>query len=197
MINSKTSPLGDQTIDFVNSVNTKKVADGWADFFTNPDEASCGAVSSCTIKHPGCGAAYTTGNLVMSSTVVGRVWAKQNTDLGWTDTVCIVCQNADGSKVYNDNWKVYQKPDCMTLTTNTLTEKIYAYSSTATNTAVYTYSDVFTNSKSTLCPVTTCTLKQSDCTTSLSVSQAAVFSIGSNSPWTLRLSQTVVQGYAT
>lgn len=133
----------------------------------------------------------------MSSTVVGRVWANQNTDLGWTDKVCIVCQNADGSKVYNDNWTVYQKPDCVTLTTNTLTEKVYAYSSTATNTAVYTYSDVFTNSKSTLCPVATCSLKQSDCTASLTVSQAALFSIGSISPWTLRMSQTVVQGYAT
>jgi hypothetical protein len=58
-----------------------------------------------------------------------------------------------------DNWTVTQKPNCETLTANTLADKVYDYDESATSTLVYTSTEAFANSKPTDCPVLSCTLK--------------------------------------
>jgi hypothetical protein len=39
---------------------------------------------------------------VVSAT--GALSAKQNTDAGYTETLCIKCSNAAGSTITSDNW---------------------------------------------------------------------------------------------
>jgi hypothetical protein len=128
-------------------------------FFTNPHATLCGDINSCSLKEEGCGSAYSAGNLVIDATT-GEVTAKKNVDAGYVDKVCVSCENSHSSVIEFDNWKVTQKPNCETLTANTLDNKEFAYNVAATSTTVYTSSQVFSNSKATACPITYCTVKQ-------------------------------------
>ena len=90
-------------------------------FFTNPHATLCGAITSCELLIAGCtSGAYTTGNLEIDAST-GEVKAKKNVDLGYVDTVCVSCKNAHDSVIQFDNWTVTQKPNCETLTANSLT----------------------------------------------------------------------------
>jgi hypothetical protein len=68
--------------------------------------------------------------------------------------------------------------------------KEYGYDTAATTTSVYDSAAIFANSKSSLCPLATCTLTQSDCTTPLVAPFNGLLSIDTTSPWALRVSQT-------
>ena len=175
-----------------NSALVTKAA-GFADFFTPLYTATCGTITACTLKVSGCGSAYSTGNLAISS--VGVVTAKQNVDAGYEDTVCISCSNSHGSTVEHDSWKVTQAPNCATLTAGSLTDKVYDYDAGATTTTVYAFTDVFTNSKTSACPVTSCTLKQSDCSTALVAPFDSLMTIEGSTPWTFKISQAQASGY--
>jgi len=110
------------------------------------------------LKAAGCTDAYTAANLVIDATT-GEVTGKKNVDAGYVDTVCVKCANTAGSTVTFDNWTVTQKPNCETLTANTMTAKDYAYDTTATTTIVYAANaNIFANSKSSACPILSCTL---------------------------------------
>ena len=120
----------------------------------------------------------------------------KNDDAGYVDTVCIKCLNSHASVITFDNWTVTQKPNCVTLTANAMTDKEYGYDAAATTTSVYIDSDVFTNSKAvapgnmpwSVCPITGCTLKQSDCTAALVAPFDTLLSIDAATPWALRIS---------
>jgi hypothetical protein len=88
----------------------------------------------------------------------GIITAKQNVDAGYADTVCVKCQNSAGSIITYDNFLVEQKPNCATLAPITLTNKEYAYDASATTTAVYYDSQVYSNSNTTGCPILNCSL---------------------------------------
>jgi hypothetical protein len=166
-------------------------------FFTNPHATLCGDINSCHLKVAGCGSDYTNGHLTINE-VTGEVTAKNDIDAGYVDTVCIKCLNSHRSDITFDNWTVSQKPNCETLTANRMAPKEYAYDTAATTTSVYIDSDVFTNSKSvapsgkpwSVCPITACTLKQSDCKSALVTPFDSLLSIDAKSPWALRISQT-------
>jgi hypothetical protein len=133
----KGSPLVDQTLAYLNDATLVTKASGFADFFTPLYTATCGTITACTLKVSGCGSAYSTGNLAISS--VGVVTAKQNVEDGYEDTVCISCSNAHGSTITHDNWKVTQAPNCAsTLTLGSVTDKVFAYDASLTTTSVYT-----------------------------------------------------------
>jgi len=76
-----------------------------------------------------------------------------------------------------------------------MTAMAYAYDTTATATSVYDSAAIFANSKTSLCPLATCTLTQSDCTTALVAPFDTLLSIEANTPWTIKVSQTLVSGY--
>lgn len=65
---------------------------------------------------------------------------------------------------------------------------MYSYDTTATTTAVYDSAAVFTNARSSLCPLNTCTLTQSDCVTPLVAPFDGLLSIDATEPWALRVS---------
>ena len=106
-------------------------------FFTNPHATLCGAINSCSLKQAGCSTAYSDTNLAINA-VTGEVTAKTNVDAGYADTVCVSCSNSHGSTITFDNWTVTQKPNCATLTANSLANKEFAYNAAATSTTVYT-----------------------------------------------------------
>ena len=95
----------------------------------------------------------------MIDATTGEVTAKKNIDAGYDDTVCVSCMNSHSSVITFDNWNVLQKPNCATLAAAGLTNQEFAYDASATNTAVYTNLELFTNSKLSACPVSACTLK--------------------------------------
>ena len=95
----------------------------------------------------------------MIDATTGEVTAKKNVDAGYADTVCVSCMNSHNSVITFDNWIVTQKPNCATLAAASLTNQEFAYNPSATNTAVYTNLQLFTNSKLSDCPVSSCTLK--------------------------------------
>jgi len=83
----------------------KVVASSSADFFTNQFEPQCGAINWCALYENDCNTTYTKGNLVIDETT-GKVTAKQNVDAGWTDIVCVWCENTASSSVSFYNWQV-------------------------------------------------------------------------------------------
>jgi hypothetical protein len=152
----------------------------------------CGDINSCSLKVAGCGSAYSTGNLVIDATT-GEVTAKKNVDLGYEDTVCVSCMNSASSLIEFDNWKVTQKPNCETLTANSLTNKEFPYDVSQTSTTVYTSAQAFANSKGSACPITSCTVKQQDCSTALVAPFDSLLSVDVNNK--LKISQTQASGY--
>jgi hypothetical protein len=97
--------------------------------------------------------------------------------------------------VTHDNWKVTQAPNCATLTAASLTDQVFAYDASATTTTIYSSSAVILNSKSSDCPITSCTLKQSNCADALVAPFDTLLTIGATTPWALKISQTQANGY--
>ena len=133
----------------------------------------------------------------MIDTVTGEITAKQNVDAGYVDTVCIKCLNTAGSFITHDNWTVTQKPNCETLTANSMASKDYAYDVGATTTVVWTFAEAFANTKRvapggmpwSICPITACTVKQSDCTAALVAPFDGLISVDGSTN-SLKVSQT-------
>jgi len=98
------------------------------------------------------------------------------------------CANTAGSTVTFDNWTVTQKPNCETLSANTMTHKDCPYDTNATTTTVYAASEIFANSKAGPCPIHNCTLKQSDCSADLVAPFDSLLSIEASTPWNLVVS---------
>jgi len=92
-------------IAYSSSSTKTTVAATSASFFDNANVADCGAITSCALYENDCIASYTKGNLVIDSST-GKVTAKQNVDAGYTDTVCVKCENSASSSVTKDNWSV-------------------------------------------------------------------------------------------
>jgi hypothetical protein len=189
------------SIEYAADSTLQIVATTSAIFFTNPHVTLCGAINSCSLKLAGCSGDYTNANLAINA-VSGEITAKKNVDAGYDDTVCISCSNTGTSTITHDNWKVTQKPNCETLTAETLSAKDYAYDTSATATVVWTYLEAFGNTKRvapggmpwSVCPITSCTVKQSDCSTALVAPFDGLVSVDS-STYSLKMSQTQASGY--
>ena len=97
--------------------------------------------------------------------------------------------------ITKDNWEIYQQPNCNSLTPNTIASKIYNYDTAATTTIVYDSAAVFSNSLSALCPLSSCSVTQSDCSTALVAPFDGLISIDAADPWALRVTQTQGIGY--
>lgn len=81
----------------------------------------------------------------MIDSATGEITAKQNVGLGYSDTVCVECENTLGSKV-TAIWTVKQGVSCAAaLTANTLEDKSYPFDASKTSVVVATVSDGFTN----------------------------------------------------
>ena len=80
-----------------------------------------------------------------------------------------------------------------------MSDKVYNYDSTNTNTKVYDINDWITNADATNCPILGCILLQSDCATALPSSPIpyiSLITVDSTSPFAIRLAPTDTNGYA-
>jgi hypothetical protein len=83
-----------------------------------------------------------------------------------------------------------------------MANKEYTYDASATATVVWTYEEAFANTKRTapsdkpwsVCPITSCTVKQSDCSTDLVDPFDGLISVDPSS-YSLKISQTQTSGY--
>jgi hypothetical protein len=73
--------------------------------FNNVNVADCGVFTSCYLKPVGCTGTYA-GKAKVTPVTFG-LEVTQNTDAGYTELLCIVCQNLAGSKAQHDNWKIH------------------------------------------------------------------------------------------
>ena len=69
------------------------------------------------IKNQGCRDPYSGKNIQINS-LTGEVTANQNVSDGYNETICIRCENAAGSFVTQDIWKIEQLSDCALATAN-------------------------------------------------------------------------------
>jgi len=74
------------------------------------------------------------------------------------------------------------------LGTTTIPDKEYIYDPSLTNTEVAKYSDWITETLFASCPILTCRILQSDCSTALVDPFDTVLSIDTGTPWALRIS---------
>ncbi len=90
--------------DFVASPGFKTLAAGATDMFSNVNSADCGAFTTCYPKPQGCSGTYTGRAKVEAGTLALKV--EQSAKQGYNETLCIVCENAAGSKTQHDNFSI-------------------------------------------------------------------------------------------
>jgi hypothetical protein len=169
----------------------------WDNYFSNTDSTNC-PITSCILYESGC-------SLILSTPIsIGGLspWditALKNVLGGYSKTICISCTNG-AQTVQKDNWSVNlldcqnaisdpaSAPTSSSLTYNPATSSsiIYPISSTWTS-----WDSFFSNSDTTNCAITSCSLYEADCSTALS----SPVSIGSSSPWNVAATQNILAGY--
>lgn len=102
----------DQIVEYKyqNMVSTE-VASSNAVFFTNPYVAQCGPITSCKLYNSGCSTAYNGMDLYIDE-ITGKITAYDGIQNGWTEKVCVKCENYGKSSITQDEWTVHQKADC-------------------------------------------------------------------------------------
>ena len=78
--------------------------------FTNANNADCGEVTTCVPLPTGCTGTYAGKASIDASTL--QLSITQDEDAGYTETLCIKCDNALGSSVQHDNWDIEQTRNC-------------------------------------------------------------------------------------
>jgi hypothetical protein len=76
------------------------------------------------------------------------------------------------------------------LGTESVPNQVYPYDASATNTLMLSNDDIFSNTETAKCPISTCTLTQSDCTTALVAPFNSLLSIEASTPWNIKVSQS-------
>ena len=94
------SNLADQTFEYSEAnagLETLPYADSTT-IMTNPQSGDCGAIKSCSFKAQGCVNAYS-GKLTIQILSVPNltIKAESNVTPGYTETLCVVCENNAGS----------------------------------------------------------------------------------------------------
>ena len=164
-------------------------------FFTNTFATECLGITECFLKSSGgCANAYAGTNIAIEKST-GKITAKTNVDAGYTEIVCVECRNTALSTITFDMFQVRQKPNCNTLTAKVVAPLAYDYSSALTSTTITDNQSIFTNSKPVACPMKTCVILAENCVDAIAAPYASLFSIGTLTPWTLKVSQTKPDGY--
>ena len=72
--------------------------------FNNVNTADCGVFTACVVLPVGCTGTYA-GKAKVTAVTFG-LEVTQNTDAGYTEVLCVQCQNAAGSLAQHDNWTI-------------------------------------------------------------------------------------------
>lgn len=127
--------------------------------------ATC-TTHTCSLKDPDCTSAISTTKVTMGPGPTYAVSMARNFAAGYTKNFCIVCTNGYDSEAFK--MAVIQLPiDC----SGTLTpapnpaNPVLTYSTATPTQSLQPYTGFFSNSNPSECPVTSCTLYGTDCTT--------------------------------
>lgn len=82
-------------------------------FFQNINGADCGGFTQCELRPIGCGTstAYS-GKLSMAVIAPFAITIMRNVNDGYTESLCVHCQNLAGSTTQKDNWTIQQARNC-------------------------------------------------------------------------------------
>ena len=173
------------------------------DLFSNSDSTNC-PITTCLLSDAGsCDSgtqSWTGGEISMLSVSPWTITASRGVAAGYTISICLKCwtnNNVGSGKI--DNMVITQEPQCAnTLTAGSATAISEAYVSggsvTITPTTGFTTWDAFfSNTDTTNCPITSCSIANSgSCGGSLTGTEA---SLGSSSPWDVSMEVDVPIGY--
>ena len=174
------------------AVPSTQLLGDWDTFFDNADTTNC-AVTSCTLKIQGCGAAYTPGNQAVAGTTPFGITATKNVNGGYIETVCVSCSNTLQTIDY-DNFKITQTHCAVAITPKTVPpDPMMTYSTAPSSQIVGDWTTYFTNADTTYCPITSCSLKNAGCGGAFSGAQLSIPSAAS--PWSVSANKNVVAGY--
>ena len=79
-------------------------------YFTNVNVGDCGLITQCQLLPSGCANTY--GGLGKMHPSTYAISFRQNVAAGYTETLCVECQNGHNGKTTKDNWVVEQTKDC-------------------------------------------------------------------------------------
>ena len=184
------------------------VTTGFLDIFTHSQKTEC-PVTSCTLKDsPGCSATSVVGaqtDVAIGGASPFAITAIETNAAGYSLKFCyecIVTPVGGGTPITftKDSITVTQNAlDCSTALTDAgfANPPAIPYNSVGTGFVVTTgFSDIFTHSQTTECPVTSCVLKDSPGCSSTSVVEAQTdVTIGDASPFSLTAIETNINGY--
>lgn len=178
------APLSNPTLQFDTNIVAEPLGD-WSTFVANADTTNCG-ISACSLKTPGCSGAYTGTELQIGESTPWSVTAKRNTDAGYVVEVCIECTNGADTQTY-DNFKVTQIRNCgsaLTAKADAPSSKEFNYVASGLE-ALGGWSTFFDNADDSNCGISSCVLKNSDCTGDypggqLSVGSGSLFVVSAN-----------------
>jgi len=100
----------------------------------------------------------------------------QNVAAGYTTAVCVKCTVSTGGsaptyEVSSNSWSITQLPDCSTgLVAKSYADQTIAYNSATSTVQLNTggYTDIFTHTDPTNCPLTSCAIFAPDCSAAVS-----------------------------
>ena len=169
----------------------------WDSYFSNTDSTNC-PVTSCTLYESDCTTVLSSPVSIGSSTP-WDITALRNTLAGYSQTMCISCTNG-AQTVQKDNWSLtlLACENGLTSPASSPTSSLLAYDSSASPEVIYpissswtSWDSYFSNAGSNNCPITSCTLYESDCATALT----SPVSMGASSPWDVAAMKNVFAGY--
>jgi hypothetical protein len=169
----------------------------WDSYFSNTDTTNC-PITSCTLYESGCSTALSSPVSIGGSSP-WDVTALLNQMNGYSQSMCVSCTNG-AQTIQKDNWSVNlidcenaisnpaSAPTASSLTYDAATSSVVIYPISTTWTS---WDSFFSNSDTTNCAITSCSLYESDCSTALS----SPVSVGASSPWDVAASKNILAGY--
>ena len=190
------NPVQDKTVDFDEANPTEEVGKVFNTFFQNTDTVNC-PVQQCSVLKAGCQEELGgSSNVVLSKSEDEVNWSisfKKSVPLGYTESICIKCQNSDQT-ITQDNFSVTQRSKCLTTLSaaqNPLGDQSFSYDSQPAEVGSG-YTSFFANSDEVNCPVTMCALKQQGCQASYEDGRVTV---GSTSPFVIQTVRNIKSGF--
>ena len=132
--------------------------------------------------------------MFMDTTSPWKLTAYKNVSAGWTEHICMKCDNIQDSYSY-DNYEMYQKKDCrnhLSIVSVPPNNPILTFNTVTTTTNIGNMDSFFTNLDATICGITSCSIYLSDCSSAYS---GSYISFTDSSPFNIVAVMNIQVGY--
>ena len=173
------------------------ITSGYTAIFNHASVIDC-PLTTCVLKEPGCATALAPQtNVVLGSDPFGLTALETNVG-GYSLTFCYECSTA-GQTITKEITVIQNPVDC----SGALVDASYpnpapiAYNSAGFSITVATgFTDIFTHTQTTDCPVTACIIKDAGCGSTTVVGAQTDVAVDGSSPFALTGLETNVSGYS-